>query len=62
MVRDVADRLIAFGVDEPPAIVQARMCVAIMLGAVWELRLTGDRETADATVRAFLDATWPRSV
>ena len=61
MVQQVAERLVAFGEPRQRAFTLSRMCVAIMLGALWELRLTGDRTAADATVRTFLEAMWPSS-
>lgn len=61
LVERVAARLVAFGEPGEHAEVLARMCVAVMHGALWELRITGDTEAANVTVRAFLDATWPAS-
>ncbi|WP_402377296.1 TetR/AcrR family transcriptional regulator [Isoptericola rhizosphaerae] len=59
MVEQVGARLVAAGEPSEEALPTSRMCVAVMLGALWELRLTGDRTTADTTVRTFLDARWP---
>lgn len=59
MVEQVAERLVALGEPREKALSVSHMCVAVMLGALWELRLTGDRTTADTTVRAFLDTVWP---
>ncbi|GAA1968923.1 hypothetical protein GCM10009718_00610 [Isoptericola halotolerans] len=49
----------AVGEPHEEALPTSRTCVAVMLDALWELRLTGDRTTADTTVRAFLEARWP---
>ncbi|MGO2519468.1 MAG: TetR/AcrR family transcriptional regulator [Microbacterium sp.] len=36
----------------------AKMTMALVRGALWELGITGDRSAADATVRAFLERYW----
>ncbi|WP_170147649.1 TetR/AcrR family transcriptional regulator [Micromonospora phaseoli] len=57
------DRLGQFfeDVGHPPAQAQAqaRMAMAMTRGVLFELALTGDRATADATMAAFLDSTRP---
>ncbi|MGC5052290.1 TetR/AcrR family transcriptional regulator [Micromonospora sp. DT48] len=59
------DRLGSFfeEVGNPPeqARTQARMALAMTRGVLFELALTGDRATADATMAAFLDSTRPTS-
>ncbi|QYJ05848.1 TetR/AcrR family transcriptional regulator [Nocardioides panacisoli] len=59
MVEELAARLESVGHARTVSLTTSRMCGALMLGALWELRLTGDREAADATVRAFIESTWP---
>ncbi|GIJ31429.1 TetR/AcrR family transcriptional regulator [Verrucosispora sp. WMMD703] len=41
--------------------IQARMAMAMTRGVLFELALTGDRATADATMAAFLQSTRPIS-
>ncbi len=50
-------------VGHPPgrARTQARMAMAMTRGVLFELALTGDRATADATMAAFLKSTRPTS-
>jgi len=51
--------LMAAGADPERAEVLARMGMAVVRGALWELGITGDREAADRTIRTFLDDLWP---
>ncbi len=60
-VERLSRRLITAGVAKDRAEVLARTWVAGVRGALWELRLTGDVDAANATVRALFDSTFPTS-
>lgn len=51
--------LLDAGVPAARADSVARMTMALVRGALWELAITGDRDAVDATVRTFLEAHWP---
>jgi AcrR family transcriptional regulator len=38
----------------------ARLTMAVVRGALWELGISGDRVGADSVVRSFIDDHWPR--
>jgi AcrR family transcriptional regulator len=52
------DLLLDAGAPADRADVVARMSMAVVRGALWELAITADRTTVDATVRAFLEEHW----
>lgn len=56
-----ADLFRRAGHEPDRAEVLARMTVAVTRGILFELSLTGDRATADATFHAYLESTKPES-